>query len=86
MYSIRLFYTQMFVVSKKDLLKGIPGGSVAKNPPAVQEPQETRAQSLGGEDPQEKEMATHSSIVAWKIPWTRRARWATVHGVTQSQT
>ena len=32
--------------------------------------QETRVQSLGWEDPLEKEMATHSSTVAWKIPWT----------------
>ena len=32
--------------------------------------QETRVQSLGREDPLEKEMATHSSILAWKIPWT----------------
>ena len=32
--------------------------------------QETRVQSLGWEDPLEKEMATHSSILAWKIPWT----------------
>ena len=32
--------------------------------------QETWAQSLGWEDPLEKEMATHSSILAWKIPWT----------------
>ena len=39
-----------------------------KNPPAMQE---TRVQSLGQEDPLEKEMATHSSIPAWKIPWTR---------------
>ena len=31
---------------------------------------ETRVQSLGREDPLEKEMATHSSILAWKIPWT----------------
>ena len=30
---------------------------------------ETRVQSLGGEDPLEKEMATHSSTLAWKIPW-----------------
>ena len=37
-----------------------------KNLPAMQE---TRVQSLGGKDPLEKEMATHSSIVAWKIPW-----------------
>ena len=32
--------------------------------------QETRAQSLGQEDPLEKDMATHSSILAWRIPWT----------------
>ena len=32
--------------------------------------QETRVQSLGGEDPLEKEMATHSNTLAWKIPWT----------------
>ena len=38
-----------------------------KNLPAVQE---TRVQSLGQEDPLEKEMAIHSSILAWKIPWT----------------
>ena len=38
-----------------------------KNLPAVQE---TQVQSLGWEDPLEKEMATHSSILAWKISWT----------------
>ena len=38
-----------------------------KNLPAVQE---TRVRSLGWEDPLEKEMATHSSILAWKISWT----------------
>ena len=40
---------------------------IVKNPPAMQE---TWVQSLGGEDLLEKEMATHSSILAWKIPWT----------------
>ena len=43
---------------------------VVKNLPAMQEPQETCVQSLGREDPLGKEMATHSSILAWKIPWT----------------
>ena len=38
-----------------------------KNRPAMQE---TQVQSLGWEDPLEKEMTTHSSILAWKIPWT----------------
>ena len=42
---------------------------MVKNPPAVQETQETLVQSLGWEDPLEKEMATHSSILAWKISW-----------------
>ena len=46
---------------------GFPGGSVVKNLPAVQE---TWVQSLGWEDPLKKEMATHSSILAWEIPWT----------------
>ena len=40
---------------------------MVKNPLVTQE---TRVQSLGREDPPEKEMATHSSILAWKIPWT----------------
>ena len=43
---------------------------VVKNPPAVWETQEMQVQSLGREDPLEEEMATHSSILAWKIPWT----------------
>ena len=44
-----------------------PGGSVVKNPPAMQN---TQVWSLGGEDPPEEEgMATHSSILAWRIPW-----------------
>ena len=50
--------------------QGFPGGSVEKNPPAMQETQEIRVQSLGREDPLEEGMATHSSILAWKIPWT----------------
>ena len=41
-----------------------------KNPPAVQETQETWVWSLGQDDTLEKEMATHSSILAWEIPWT----------------
>ena len=38
------------------------------------------------EDPWEEEMATHSSILAWKNSMNRGARWATVHGVAESQT
>ena len=43
---------------------------MVKNPPAVQEPQETWVQSLGQEDPLEESMETHSSVLAWRIPWT----------------
>ena len=46
---------------------GFPGGSVVKSPPAVQE---TWVRSRGWEHPLEKGMATHSSILAWRIPWT----------------
>ena len=45
----------------------VPGGSAVKNLPAVQE---MWVGSLGQEDSLEKEMATHSSILAWRIPWT----------------
>ena len=48
--------------------------------------QETQVRFLGWEDPLEKEMATHSSILAWKIPMDRGAWWATVHRVVQGQT
>ena len=47
---------------------------------------ETRVRSLGREDPLEKEMATHSSTLAWRIPWREEPGWATVHGVAKSQT
>ena len=47
-----------------------PGGSVVRNPPAMQELQETRVQSLGREDSLEEGMATHCRVPAWRIPWT----------------
>ena len=54
---------------------------LVKKLPAMQE---TQVQSLGWEDSLEEGMATHSSILAWKIPWT--GVWqATIHGVTKSQ-
>ena len=49
---------------------GFPSGSEVKNPPAMQEPQEMKVQSLGREDLLEEGMATPSSIFAWRIPWT----------------
>ena len=48
--------------------KGFPRGSAVKNLAAMQE---TQVPSLDWEDPMEKGMATHSSILAWKIPWTQ---------------
>ena len=42
---------------------------MVNDPPAVQEMQEMRVQSLGQEDPLEQGMETHSNILAWKIPW-----------------
>ena len=48
--------------------------------------QETQFQSLGGEDPMEEGMGTHSSILAWRIPMDRGAWWATVHEVAKSWT
>ena len=41
-----------------------------KNPPVMQETHEMRVRSLGQEDPLKQEMATHSSILAWRTPWT----------------
>ena len=46
---------------------GFPGDSAIKNSPPMQE---IRIQPLGQEDPLEKEMATHSSMLTWEIPWT----------------
>ena len=63
---------------------GFPGGSVVKNPPA--NAGESLVRSLGQEDPPEKEMATHSSILAWEIPWTEEPRGLQSMGSHKSQT
>ena len=47
--------------------------------------QETQAQSLGQEDPLEKEMATHSGILAWEIPWTEKPARLQSMGLQNSQ-
>ena len=51
-------------------IRASPVAQWVKNLPAMQETQEMQVRSLAWEDPVEKEMATHSSILAWKIPWT----------------
>ena len=56
---------------------------LVKNPPAMWE---TWVRSLGWEDPLEEGMATHSSILVWRMPTDRGALWVAVHGVARSQT
>ena len=69
------------------ILDIIPGVSLVaqtvKNPPAMWE---TWVQSLGWEDPLEKSLAIHFSILVWRIPMDRGAWWASVHRVVKSQT
>ena len=63
---------------------GFPDGSVVKDPPAMPK---TQVQSLDQEDPLEEGMATHSNILAWKIPWTEKpVRLQSIGPVTKSQT
>ena len=61
----------------------IPGGSVVKNLPAMQE---MPVYTLNREDPLEKEMATHSSILAWKIPWPQEPGEIQSMGLQESDT
>ena len=56
---------------------------LVKNPPAMQE---TLVRFLGWEDPLEEDVATHSRILAWRIPMDRGAWWAIVCGVTKCRT
>ena len=56
---------------------------MVKNLPAMQG---TQCQSLGQEDPLEKGMATHSCILAWRIPWIEESGGCTVHGIPESRT
>ena len=60
-----------------------PGGSVVKAPPVNAGHAGDLVRSLGWENPLEKEMATHSSILAWKIPWTEKPGGLQVHGVKE---
>ena len=58
---------------KVQSILGFPGDSAVKNLPAMQETQEMQVQSLGGKDPLEESMTTHSSLLAWRIPWTKES-------------
>ena len=63
--SLRFLIFQMIIIA----LKSSPVAQWVKNPPAMQKTQEMQFQFLGQVDSLEKEMTTHSSILAWKIPW-----------------
>ena len=63
------------------ITSGIPSGSVVNSLPAMQE---TWVQSLGWEDPLEEGMATHSSTLAWRIPWTEELASYSPQGFTES--
>ena len=52
---------------------GFPGGTGLKSHLPMQDTKKTQVQSLGQEDPLERGMATHSSVLAWKIPWTNES-------------
>ena len=54
---------------------------MVNNLPAMQE---TQVRSLGWDYPLEKEMATHSSILAWEIPWTEKPGGLLIHGIRES--
>ena len=73
---IMKFTTYWIIISSGDILNiqsyppwGFPGGSVIKKPLPRQETQEMWFRSLGREDPLEEEMSTHSTVLAWRIPW-----------------
>ena len=61
-----------FFFSPAPVESGLPSGSVVKNLPLMQKLQETQIRSLGWEDSLEKDMATHSSTLAWRIPRTEK--------------
>ena len=69
--------------SKGERIWDFPIAQVVKNPPAMQE---AWVQSLGREYLLEKAMATHPSILAWRIPWTEEPGKGTVYRVAESDT
>ena len=87
MYNISFSMYFLHTCMSNACFTGFAGGSVVKNPPASVE---TQVQSLGWEGPMEEEMATHSSILPWRITWTEELcglqSMGTVHTVAQSQT
>ena len=79
-----LFHHLFFLLSAKNYcLSGLPRQLMVKNPSSMQK---TRIQSLGQEDPLKEEMATHSSILAWEIPWTEQPGRLQTMGLQESDT
>ena len=71
---------------QEPLLQGFPGGAVVKNSPANSGGARGMGSILGWEDPLDKGMANHSSILAWKIPWTEEPGGLQFMGSQKSQT
>ena len=67
-------------------MASFPGGTVVKNLPAMKETLETWDWSLGQEDSLQEELATHSSILAWEIPWTEELAGSSPWGHKESDT
>ena len=80
---IKISIMALSLIRLRKEISVISVAQMVKNPPAVWE---TWVQSLGWEDPLEEGMATHSSILAWRMSMDRGAWWAAVHGVTRSRT
>ena len=78
---MRLLFGFFLIFVSSFPLYGFPGNSDSKESATMQD---NWVQSLGWED-LEKRMATHSSILAWRIPWKRGAWQATVHGVAENR-
>ena len=80
-YSLLSFFTKLICYLILVILSmGFPGALVVKSLSAMQE---TQVWSLGWEDPLEQGLATHSSILPWRILMDRRAWWASIHGAAK---
>ena len=64
-------YKKKYKHSQVEFIAGMKGSLVAQTVKRLSMTRESRVRSLGWEDPLEKEMAIHSSTIAWKIPWTK---------------
>ena len=74
-FSSHLSRRKIFKVKSSQYL-GFPGGTSGKEPACqCRRHNKTRVRSLGREDPLEKEMATHSSVLAWELPWVGKIPW-----------